>query len=86
MVPLDLAVSGSPPGFWLFSGSPAISVECLVSALLTPSCFPDWMVMEPGALDAEGWRNGVELANLSATCSFEDHHAPCLLHFQALVL
>lgn len=54
MVPLDLAVSGSPPGFWLFSGSPAIFVECLVSALLTPSCFPDWMFMEPGALDAEG--------------------------------
>lgn len=86
MVPLDLAVSGSPPGFWLFSGSPAISVECLVSALLTPSCFPDWMVMEPGALDAEGWRNTVKLANNSSLCSFEDHHTPCLLHFQALVL
>lgn len=53
MVPFDLAVSGSPPGFWLLSGSPAISVECLVSALLTPSCFPDWMFMVPGALDAE---------------------------------
>lgn len=85
MVPLDLAVSGSPPGFWLFSGSPAISVECLVSALLTPSCFPDWMVMEPGALDAEGWRNSVKLANPSIY-SFEDNHTPCLLHFQALVL
>lgn len=86
MVPFDFAVSGSPPGFWLFSESPAISVECLVSALLTPSCFLDWVVIEPGALDAEACKYSITLANSTVISSFEEYHSPCLLHFQVLVL
>lgn len=40
-VPFALEVSGVPSLFWLFSGLLVISVECLVSVLLKPSCFPD---------------------------------------------
>ena len=40
-VPCNLAVSGTPSPFFDFSGSFPISVECFVSVLLKPDCFPD---------------------------------------------
>lgn len=44
IVPIDFAVSGVPSPFLLFSGSLAISIECLVSVLLRPTVF---LVIEP---------------------------------------
>jgi hypothetical protein len=52
-VPFALAVSGVPSPFVLFS-SLLMSVECLVSALLSPSCFPDWEFAPPAGLEAAG--------------------------------
>lgn len=40
-VPFDFDVSGLPSDFVLFSWLVVRSVECLVSVLLMPSCFPD---------------------------------------------
>lgn len=39
-VPLSLAVSGPPSAFFDLVGSLVMSVECLVSVLVNPSCFP----------------------------------------------
>lgn len=44
IVPIDFAVSGVPSPFLLFSGSLAMSIECLVSVLLKPTVF---FVIEP---------------------------------------
>ena len=50
-VPLLFDVSGVPSPFLLLLGSLAISVECFVSVLEMPSCFPDIeLVGSPGVL------------------------------------
>lgn len=54
-VPFDFDVSGVPSPFLLFSGSLVMSVECLVSVLEIPSCFPDWTAWLPAGLDAAGY-------------------------------
>jgi len=51
-VPFNLAVSGAPSPFVLFSGLPAMSVECLVSVFERPSCLPLWVDASPDFLDA----------------------------------
>ena len=50
-VPLLFDVSGVPSPFLLLSGSLAMSVECFVSVLEIPSCFPEIVVVgSPGVL------------------------------------
>lgn len=48
-VPLDLDVSGVPSPLVLFSGLLVMSVECLVSLFVRPSCLPDCVVLSVGA-------------------------------------
>jgi len=54
MVPFALAVSGIPSPLLLCSGSLVMSVECFVSVLLKPSCFPDWVPGPTAGLEAAG--------------------------------
>lgn len=41
MVPIDLAVSGPPSGFLLFSLDSWMGIECLVGVLDTPACLEE---------------------------------------------
>lgn len=54
-VPFDLEVSGVPSPFVLLSGLLVMSVECLVSVFVKPSCFPDCEFLSPGSLDAAAY-------------------------------
>ena len=41
MVPIDLAVSGPPSGFLLFSSDSWMGIECLVGVLDMPCCLEE---------------------------------------------
>jgi len=41
MVPIDLAVSGPPSGFLLFSSDSWMGMECLVGVLDMPCCLEE---------------------------------------------
>lgn len=56
-VPCSFAVSGPPPGFLLFSGSFAMSVECFVSVFDSPDCFPDCCPKPPDGFDGEACKH-----------------------------
>ena len=70
-VPLLFDVSGVPSPFLLLSGSLAMSVECFVSVLEMPSCFPEMVVIgSPGVLaDAACSQERSTIAETSATNS-----------------
>jgi hypothetical protein len=53
--PLVFDVSGVPSPFELLSGLFFKSVECLVSALDKPSCFPDCSFFPRGFFEAAGY-------------------------------
>ena len=62
-VPFSFAVSGPPVGLVLFSGLPAMSVECLVSVLESPSCFPDCVLRLPAGFAVAPYQH------VSANCN-----------------
>jgi hypothetical protein len=53
--PFALPVSGVPSPFELLLGSLAISVECFVSVLDRPSCFPLWVFLPPAGLEVAAY-------------------------------
>lgn len=56
-VPMDLAVSGVPSPFLLFSGSLPMSVECLVAVVERPNCLLEMAPWSPfcGSLAVAAW-------------------------------